>query len=166
MFGQCPARIGSWLRYLWTPANPGQAGWQATGLLSAPSLSPSPPPRASQDREGRKYVSRRALAHRSHRCRRGLRGLCLRDRCSHDAPRLSVVRCPPAPVSADLARLPGCPVRPLSGMYASLSLRPSVRPHLTHLRPVRPGGCILAMPIPALRSTCSSSSSFSFAYED
>ena len=44
MFGQCPARIGSWPRYLWTPANPGQAGrqagWQATGLLSAPSALP------------------------------------------------------------------------------------------------------------------------------
>ena len=26
MFGQCPERIGSWPRYLWTPANPGQAG--------------------------------------------------------------------------------------------------------------------------------------------
>ena len=90
MFGQCPARIGSWPRYLWTPANPGQAGRQA-GKRQDFYLRPPSPSRAAQDREGRKYVSRRALANRSHRRRRGLRGLRLRDRCSHDAARLSVV---------------------------------------------------------------------------
>ena len=60
MFGQCPARrIGSWPpRYLWTPANPGQAGERQDFYL--PSVLLLAPLRI--EREGRKYVSQRALA--------------------------------------------------------------------------------------------------------
>ena len=59
MFGQCPAKIGSWpLRYLWTNAGGSLAGKRQDFYLPLPPLSCH---RAAQDREGRKYVSRRAL---------------------------------------------------------------------------------------------------------
>ena len=149
MFGQCPAKIGSWpLRYLWTNAGGSLAGKRQDFYLPLPPLSGRC---AAQDREGRKYVSQRALS----RPLAASPTAAACDRCSHDAAaRLSVVRCPSAvlrpPAAPCQARLPPrrCPVRPLGGMCAPLSLSPLP---LTHLRPVRPGGCILAMPIPPFR---------------
>ena len=43
MFGQCPERIGSWPRYLWTPANSGQAGKRQDRTFICP-----PPPFSSR----------------------------------------------------------------------------------------------------------------------
>ena len=122
MFGQCPAKIGSWPpRYLWTDAGGSLAGKRQDFYLPLPPLSRRRP---AQDREGRKYVSQRALS----RPLASPTAAC--DRCSHDAAaRLSVVRCPsavlrPPAAPCQQARLPPrrCPVRPLGGMCAPLPL--------------------------------------------
>ena len=80
------------------------------------------------------------------------------DRCSHDAAaRLSVVRCPSAvlrpPAAPCQARLPPrrCPVRPLGGMCAPLSLSPSDSPASGPSRWLHP--CNAHSSFPALPSS-------------
>ena len=62
MFGQCPAKIGSWPppRYLWTDAGGSLAGKRQDFYLPLPPLSLAAPLRI--EREGRKYVSQRAFS--------------------------------------------------------------------------------------------------------
>ena len=76
MFGQCPAKIGSWpQRYLWTDAGGSLAGKRQDFYLPLPPLAAAP---LRIEREGRKYVSQRALSLSPARClahRGGLRPL-------------------------------------------------------------------------------------------